>query len=190
MGKSQAKKVNGAQQKELSAYKKQEAWIKWAGLAILILVLLLFLLMGYASDWWQGANKDSLRQFTPTSATGDGAGGTDQNSTTTTPGASTNTVRETNNSTSTTTTTNNNTTTPAPTPPAGPSQSLIEILTGINTGDTIDEAIALAESKGAEVDCRTELLILRVCDITIGDNTITVKGLLSDDIITGISDNF
>lgn len=192
MGKSQAKKVNGTQQKELSAYKKQEAWIKWAGLAILILVLLLFLLMGYASDWWQGANKDSLRQFAPTSATGteaNGGPGT-QDTTTTTGGSSGTTTRE-STTTNNTTTNNNNTTTPPTTPPnTGPDPSLLEILAGINTGDTIDEAIAYAESKGADVDCRTELLILRVCDISVGDDTVTVKGLLSDDIITGISDNF
>lgn len=195
MGKSQAKKAGASSSaQELSAYKKQETWIKWAGMAILILVLLLFLLMGYASDWWQGANKDALRQFAPTSTTGTPNDTSGQNTSST--GGGTNTTRESNSSTTTNTTTNNNTTTPAPTPTPTPTPtpqpdpSLIEILTGINTGDTIDEAIALAESKGVDVDCRTELLVIRVCDITVGDDTITIKGLVSDDIITGITDNF
>lgn len=189
MARSQSKKMtdvekkNRQQQEELRSYKKREMWIKRAGLAVLALVVLLFLLMGVTNDWWKGAKNDSLHQFTPTSAEGSGLEGTTTPGTTTTtnttqPGT---TETGTNSSTTTntsTTTTNNNPAESSPTPP-----TLVEVVQGVADGQTLDDVLARAQAGGAHASCHNELLVFRVCTITSGDDSVTVKALNSGEVV-------
>lgn len=196
MQKLQAKEQR--QEKTIERYKKQAQWITWAVIAILLLILFFVLSMGYASNWWQNPTRTS--QFNPLGTDASQQAGTDAQTTgnigTTNTGTDTTSrtgTSSTNNTTrETTSVTNNNTTITTPAPPAPtpqPSQRLLTLNSNISTGENIDEIIGLANNLGVGVNCRIELLV-RVCDFTDGQFTITTKNLITGGGITGINLNF
>lgn len=210
---SEVAKKQRKQQAQINTYKKQQKWLLWAGVALVILALLLLLATGYSYNWWKGSSKDSLRDFSPASTTldntgaaqetadtsaggstggaggsgGAGGGGTSggTNTTTTIDRGSTNTVTNNNSSTKETVKeTNTNTTT------TQPSAGLLDLLADIDTGDNLDALLSRADDLSVSASCRTELLIVRVCDFEEGDFKITVKGLLTDNLVTSVVANF
>lgn len=187
---TKARTINKEQrlhEKLLAAYQRQQTWLKWTVVGLLMLVVLLILLLGYATDWFQGIRKDSLQSLPtsgqPNETTGNTAQqpaeGTTNNRTST--DSTTNTSRE-----STTTTTNNTTSTT--THPA-PSPSLLALYSDANAGDSLQIIIDEANSLGLDVECEDGLLGFRVCTVR-DDNgtTVTIKGL--NDLITSVLNDF
>lgn len=214
---SDSEKKERAQQKLINAYKRQQKWLMWAGIVILILILFLLLVAWYSYDWGNDSTKDALKQNTPTtttkqsgsgttsgsgSATGTAGGnggsggttttgsggastadGTNTASTSSEESSSTNNSSTTNNSTTTNNTTTNNNTADQP-------EGLLTLYADSNVGDTLDSVLSNASSLGLGTDCRIELVVVRVCDIAEGDNVVTVKSLITNDLVTSITKNF
>jgi len=184
---------------------KRERIMKWILIGIAILLLLLILFLGYATDWLKGISKDDAVGTTGISAANDanttpngtaGTGSTGTNGTTnngsTTGTSSTNTTgtnsSNTSKETSSTSTTTNNTTTNNTTTPT-PSSSLLSLYTDSSVGDNISGLLDNASLLGISKTCHTEVLI-QVCDFTDGNATITTKNLLGTGIVTSITKDF
>ncbi len=190
-------KTEMKQKNQIKKLKAREHWMKWLIGVALIAILLLLLLLGYATDWTRGLRKDDT--ITPTDLTSsldsldgasaaDGAsGGTDGGATSSGQNTS-NAIRETTNQNSTTektTTTTNNTTTPS----APPSSNLLSLYNDTGAGDNINEVIDRAEGLGVGVICEDQLLI-QVCTFSQDGNSFVTKNLLGSDTVTSILDNF
>jgi len=191
------------QNKLIQHLKKEDSILKWALVAAGIIILLLILYIGYATDWIAGIKTDSSTQpiiLTPnsskTATTGtDTSGGTgstgtsntDSSHTSTTNSGTTGTSSTTNNTTketTTTTTTNNNTGTDS-TLLDDASSALVKLYDGTKVGDSLDTIINKATSLGIGVDCQ-DLLLVRTCTLTAGDTKVQVRGLLSTGIVTSL----
>lgn len=195
------------QDQMIEQYKNQRRWITWAACIILVLLFLFTSVMGYATNWWQDPTKTSTLNATPTASTDtSGTGSTDastQNGTTTTGGStktntntnsdtthatsttnSTTSNNTTSNTTNTSTTTNNDTTTPSKT---GLITQLQQFYDDLNVGGSLNDAITQAQNLGISYSCETQLLTIRVCTFTQGGQTVTLKSLLGNDSITGLS---
>ena len=220
---SSGEKKERAQQKLINGYKRQQRWLMWAGIVILVLILFLLMVAWYSYGWGNDSTKDALKQNTPTTSTGtksgtgtvsgttgtsgnggnggSGGGGTstttgggttttgttDNNTNTSTEerSSSTNTSTTTNNSSTTnnSTTTNNNTTTQ-------PSNGLLSVYSDTNVGETLDSLFNRVSGLGLSANCRIELVVVKVCDVAEGDNVVTIKALVTDNLITSITRNF
>ncbi len=198
------------QKKLIQQLKKKENWMKWALVASLIVILLLLLFIGYATDWTTGLRKDAAT--TPistdldssksgtgsdagTSGTGSngsggagsngGTGGTGGTGSTGGSGTNTTTDRSSSNTSSTTnnssTTTNNNTTTPAPT--STPEDNLLTLFVGTNVGESIEGIIAQAQGLGIGVEC-SDVLLIKECTFTAGNTSFSTKSVSG--IITSV----
>lgn len=213
-------KIQQNQRKEdkmMADMSRKERLMKWLLIGVLILLLLLILFAGYATDWLKGVNKDSANDTkTGISTTNDAAtspdgtttgttGGTDTtgtstngtstnrsntsntSSTGTTGTNSSNTNRE---STSSTTTNNTSTTTNNnTTTPTTPSSGLLSLYTDSSVGDTISSILNNASLLGISKQCHNEVLI-QVCEFQEGDRIVTVKNLLGTGIVTSVLKNF
>lgn len=188
------------QNKLIQHLKKEDSILKWALVAAGIIILLLLLYIGYATDWIAGIKTDSSTQpiiLTPNSSktatdTGTGStGGTGTNSTGTsntsrTSTGTTGTDSTTNNTTKeTTTTTTNNTTGTDSTILDDASSALVKLYNGTKVGDSLDTIINRATDLGIGVDCQ-DLLLVRTCTLTAGDSKVQVRGLLSTGIVTSL----
>jgi len=190
------------QNKLIQHLKKEDSILKWALVAAGIIILLLLLYIGYATDWIAGIKTDSSTQpiiLTPNSSktatdTGTGStGGTGTSSTGTSNTSRTNTGTTGTNSTTnnttketTTTTTNNNTTTGTDsTILDDASSALVKLYNGTKVGDSLDTIINRATDLGIGVDCQ-DLLLVRTCTLTAGDAKVQVRGLLSTGIVTSL----
>jgi len=177
--------------------KKKETIMKWGLIAAGIIVLLLLLYIGYATDWMRGLKTSSGPQSVnpsldsataPTST--DGVSTNDSTTTnrttpggtTTTNGGSTNTTTNNNTTRENSSTTTNNTTT---TTPAPSSNLLLDLYAATNVGDTLDTVLNDARNLGATTDCADALLI-RTCTITLGDTQVQVRGLLNTGLVTSV----
>jgi hypothetical protein len=206
---SKLEKNQSKQQRLIGSLTKREEWMKWAIVALSVLVLFLILFFGYATDWGHGLSKDSDVDGTGTSLdaakTADGTGtgastlGTSGSNGTSTNGSSgtssnaaktnsaDNTAKE---STSTSTTNNSTTTTNNTTTPTTPTSGLLPLYLDTSIGDNISTVVdSLSSLPGVSQTCHNELLI-QVCDFTDGALTVTTKNLLGTGIITSIVKNF
>lgn len=190
------------QKKLIDRLKKEENWMKWGLFGALIIILLLLLFIGYATDWMAGLRKDS--SVTPLSSTldsttqgadaGTGTGSNPTQGSTSSQGStantgtksSTDTTRSSNTSTNTTTNNTTNTTTPTPTTPPN---SLLNLYTDSNVGTSIDDLISRANGLGVDVACADGLLVTD-CTFSVGDYKITTKSLLGTGLTTSILKNF
>ena len=190
------KNNNNNQNRELSALKKKEHWMKWGLWSSAIVILLLFLVLGYATDWTRGLRKDTDLALSDTSLdsaqqpvgtdTSTAAGTNGQN------GAGTNSSDKTTASeTSNTSTTTNNTTTnnSTATPNEPPSNDIQTFYNGLGLGEALEAAIARAEALGLDVDC-SETIVVRTCDVSDGDSTVTLRSLMGINDITSIINDF
>jgi len=184
------------QNKLIQHLKKEDSILKWALVAAGIIILLLILYIGYATDWTAGIKTDSSTQpiiLTPNSsktAAGtntDSTGSTGTNNTSRTNTGTTGTNSTTNNTTkeTTNTTTNNNTTGTDSTILDDASSALVKLYNGTKVGDSLDTIIDRATDLGIGVDCQ-DLLLIRTCTLTAGDSKVQVRGLLSTGIVTSI----
>lgn len=190
------------QKKLIDRLRKEENWMKWGLFGALIIILLLLLFIGYATDWMAGLRKDS--SVTPLSSTldsttqgadagtgsGSGTGTTsNQGSTANTGTRSTTDTTRSNTSTNSTTsnTTTNNTTTP---PPAStPPSSLLNLYADSSVGTSINELLSRANSLGIATSCSDGLLV-QECTFSVGEFKITTKNLLGTGLVTSILKNF
>lgn len=196
-GKSKAKRSNAelkqieqkqaSQQKQIAAYEKNQRFIKWIAIALLILLLLALLAAGYATDWTRGLNKDSGNGTTtsgslnsagqPAGTTGGTAGGSGGNGS---------------NGGGTTTTTNNSTTTNTTNPQSSSdNDTLLDELTELygesGTGGNVNNLIERANSMGIDVDCNSDV-ITRDCTFSADGQSFSVRSLLGTGLITGVLD--
>lgn len=203
MGKTSKEELAKKRQNKLIQHlKKEDSILKWALVAAGIIILLLILYIGYATDWVAGIKTDSSTQpiiLTPNSsktATDTGTSGTGGSGTSSTGTSRTNTTNTgttgtnstTNNTTketTTTTTTNNNTTGTDSTLLDDASSALVKLYNGAKVGDSLDTIINKATSLGIGVDCQ-DLLLIRTCTLTAGDAKVQVRGLLSTGIVTSL----
>lgn len=202
------------EQKLIRLYKKQQTWVKWGLIVAIILLLLWMLAFGYASNWWQGPGKASIKETTPTSSThkaadktpasssrinGGGQSGSsstgtsdsqrstnsDSNSSSDTDRSSSTTNRSTTNNSSTTTNNTNNT--------GSDDSSLVEDLTGfyggLKVGDTIDSVLARADALDIDYDCNIVLIAVQECNFGVGDVKVTTRNLLGTNLLTSIIPN-
>lgn len=208
---SQLEKKQRSQQRMMENIDKKERILKWAAIGLLILLLLLFLFVGYATDWMKGVHKDSAVGTTTTpiqgsldsakgTTTGTDTPATDASGTSTTrTNSGTNT--QTNNNTGTTaketnttntntsrtdTVTNNNTTT---TTPAAAQKGILSLYANSSVGDDISQLLDSSQLLGVSKSCRNEILI-QICEFTQDDLLITTKNLLGTGLITSITKNF
>jgi hypothetical protein len=184
------------QNKLIQHLKKEDSILKWALVAAGIIILLLLLYIGYATDWIAGIKTDSSTQpiiLTPNSsktATGTdtgSTGGTGTNNTSRTNTGTTGTNSTTNNTTkeTTTTTTTNNTTGTDSTVLDDTSSALVKLYNGTKVGDSLDTIINRATDLGIGVDCQ-DMLLVRTCTLTAGDSKVQVRGLLSTGTVTSL----
>jgi hypothetical protein len=197
----------------LERYKHQDTRLKWALGGAGALIVLLLLLLGFATDWTTGlrkdkttkdgtpisSNLDALRSQNGTGTNGDGSGtgstgGTGGNGgSSTTPGSNTSTTTNTTTPGSSTTTTNNSTTTNNTTttnPPSTPQPSgLLSLYANSSVGDSINDILTRGSLLGISGQCHTDILI-QVCDFVDGDATVTIKNLLGTGLVTSITKNF
>lgn len=199
MGKTSKEELAKKRQNKLIQHlKKEDSILKWALVAAGIIILLLLLYIGYATDWIAGIKTDSSTQpiiLTPNSSktatgtdtTGSTSGtGTNSTGTNTTNTGTTGTNSTTNNTskeTTTTTTTTNNSN--GATVVDNVSDALLKLYDGTKVGDTLDDVINRATNLGIGVDCQ-DLLLVRTCTLTAGDSKVQVRGLLSTGIVTSI----
>ena len=190
------------QNKLIQHLKKEDSILKWALVAAGIIILLLLLYIGYATDQIAGIKTDSSTQpiiLTPNSSKaatdtdtgstgGTGTSSTGTSNTSRTNTGTTGTNSTTNNTTkeTTTTTTNNNTTTGTDsTILDDASSALVKLYNGTKVGDSLDTIINRATDLGIGVDCQ-DLLLVRTCTLTAGDAKVQVRGLLSTGIVTSL----
>lgn len=195
------------QAKAIQNLKKKENWMKWGLIAALIIILLLLLFIGYATDWTRGfktasdtplsTSLDSTKSgaTTPTTGTSGSGGGGGNSGTPGTPGSNgsngTNGTgggrTTTNNSTTNNSTTTNNTTTTNP--PAEAPTNLLDVLNNIyestGIGSNLDTIVNNAIASGIDVQCENGLLI-RTCTLSVGDQHVTIRGLLSTGLVTSV----
>lgn len=189
----QVEQKQAKQQKQIAHYEKNQRFMKWIAIALMILLLLALLTAGYATDWTRGLNKNSGKGTTtadgldsagqPTSGasgTGGGSGGGSN-------GGGDSTTTTTNSSTTTNNTTGNN----PPSNGGGDDSTLIDELiqlyndTGI--GDNVNDLINRANSLGIDVNCSSDLLV-QDCTFSASGEQFSVRSLLGTGIITGIFD--
>jgi hypothetical protein len=204
-----AKKVQGPKQASLDAIQKEQLrerrmmsnlnnkaqLTRWLLIAVIVLILLLLLFFGYATDWLRGLHKDST--VTPVSSSLDASkdastsadpsskesvSDTSSNGTTGKSTSTNSTSHDSTFSTTTNSTTTNNSTTP-------PSSGILNLYGDSNAGDNIDTVLSQADQLGLTKTCHTEILV-QVCDITDGVNTITTKNLIGSGTVTSITKNF
>lgn len=209
MAQSTAKELK--QKKLIDSLRKEEKWMKWAILGALIVVLLLLLFIGYATDWMTGlkgssstplsSTLDSSSQKAGTGTTNPVAGSTNTGTTSnqgSTSGSNQRTATGTNTATDTTrsntsttnSSTTNNTTTNTTTPaPATPSNGLVSLYTDSTIGEPINNILNRAQSLGIAGTC-TDGLLITDCTFAVGDYRITTKNLLGTGIVTSILKNF
>lgn len=177
------------QSKELGRVKRYNRWLMWAGGVLAIVLLLCMLIMGYATNWWQKPVRTSQKL----SDSGQSSGNTDQTSPAGGSGGSTTErASETSNSSHGSTTTTNNTTTNTTTnnnTATDSSTVLKKFLDELSLGQNIDEVKAEATRLGIDVDCKTELGLVEVCELSKDGQTITIKALTTNDQISGITAN-
>jgi len=205
--------------KLISKMNNREQIMKWALIILAVILLLLVLFAGYATDWMRGLNKDS-NSVSPTSsqmngasgrtttgATGSGSstttsnngGSTDASKTGATSGSTTNTSgtkntsSTTNNSSKESTSTSSNTsmtdTTTNNNTTTQPSSGLLSLYADSSVGSNISSLLNNASLLGISKNCRNEILI-QVCDFTDGNATVTSKNLLGTGIVTSITKDF
>lgn len=197
------------ERKMMSGILARERNTKWILIGIIVLLLLLMLFVGYATDWMRGVSKDSSLDAgdtsldaTKDSATDTGTGNADTTTnasegTNTTTGTnrtnSTNTGSSTNRestSTTTTTTTNNNPApNPSPTPTPTVSTGLLDLYLNSSVGDDVSSILSNAQLLGLSQECHNAVLV-QVCEFSDGNTTVTTKNLLGTGIITSITKNF
>lgn len=200
--------VKEARQKKLiERLKKEDNLLKWGLLAAGIIILLLLLFIGYATDWTAGLRKQSLSDTgdisldtaktptgtgTPATSTTPNGGGTGTSSTNTTGNRSqstnngttaTDTTRD--SSTSNTSTTTNNSSTTTNNTTTDSSNILRDLYESINVGENLETVLNRALGLGAIVNCK-EVILLKECTITLGNSSIEIKSLLSTGLITSI----
>lgn len=194
-------KKDQRQKRLLEAYRKKQAWMKWAIIAGVVIILLLLLLLGLATDWTRGLRKDTVDTGgTPINSSldslqADGATpantatvGTDTATNNRTATGGTNTVTERSSSTTNTSTTTNNTTTNT-VPGSQTGGGLVQLYGDTAVGDDLTEVFGDADLLSVSKECRTEVVI-QVCDFREGDRLMTVRSIAGTDIITGITKNF
>jgi cytoskeletal protein RodZ len=197
------------EQRMITRMVKNEQFMKWLLIGVIILLLLLILFAGYATDWLRGLSKDSTSgtdgvTTTQDAATGaDGTTGTGATGTSTGTGStntsntgSTNTGTKSSDSSNTSkettsTTTNNSSTTNNNTTSTTPSSGLLSLYSDSSVGDNVSDILKNASLLGVSQDCHDELLI-QVCDFTDGSGnlSVTTKNLLGTGILTSVTKNF
>jgi hypothetical protein len=177
------------QRRLIQKLRQTNRWLLWAVAIAIFLLLLLGLITGYASNWWQNPEaSDRTSQFDAD----DGAGGASSNGQNNGSRTSTNTSGEESSSTTETNTTTNNSTTTNNTDSTSTddSKSLLEIfLEEIAVGDNIDDVTTRANELGIGVECHNTLLAIQECEFTSGGNTVTTRNLITSNSITAILDN-
>ncbi len=179
----------------LDKYRRQDTRLKWAISAAGIIIILLILLLGFATDWTSGLRKDKTAVGgTPLSSALDG---TDNNAIDTTGSNGTGSTSDTTHHTTTTTNTTNTTnttanipTSPSPTPDTPtPSDPLLSLYSDTSPGDSVNNTLHLASSLGLNGNCSTDLLI-QTCTFNAGSRSVTTKNLLGTGVVSGITKNF
>lgn len=184
------------QRRELNVLKHKEQLMKYGLWGAGIVILLLLLVLGWATDWTKGLHKDSsvtpnssldASKSTEGSASGDAgtASETGTNNTATETGGGTTTDRTTTNNS--TTTTNNTTTTTDNT--SQPSNGLLSLYSDSNAGRSVNEIIDQAQELGITTECHTEIVV-QVCTFIQDGYTIVTKNISGIDGITSITKNF
>lgn len=191
-------------QKVIKKLKKEEHLMKWIIGAAVVIILILLLLLGYATDWARGlktatgttpisTSQDAATTQDKGTPSGDSAnnsndttnsGKNGSNGANGTNGSTSSTTKETNTSSTTTnnsSTTNNNTTTES-------SGILDQLYNGLHVGETMDQVIADANQLGIPGNC-TDNVLLKVCTFQTDGQTVTVKSLLVNDLVTSITRN-
>lgn len=183
-------------QRLIKKLKNREHWLKWGLGVALILVVLLFLLLGFATDWTRGLRRDS--RFTSSSLpdspdsltstagveeSSDGAGG-GTTSTGTTRGSTRN--QSSNNSTSEKTTIHTSTNTATTSQPPSELSTLYEMT---KIGDDIDKVRDQANQAGVNSICENNLVI-QTCTFSQGSSSFTTRNILGTNAITSVTDNF
>jgi len=187
----------------LDKYKRQDKRLKWAVGTAGVIIVLLILVLGFATDWTAGLRKDkTTKNGVPVSSALDSAhtstSGTDSTGTTTDTGSTSTTTRgttstttnSTTNNTTTNNTTNNPNPTPTPTPTPTPSDPLLNLYANADAGNTLGSVQQLANSLGlGNGDCSTDLLI-QTCIFNNGSQNVTVKSVVGTGLVTSIVKNF
>lgn len=192
------------QKKLIRDLREKETWMKWSLIVALIIILLLLLFIGYATDWMAGLRKDSAtapgtstldssRQGSGTTPSSAAPTDTTSNGTSTrnngTSSTGTNSATETSRSNTSTTTTNNSTTNNTTTPPSTPPDSLLNLYADSNVGTSINDLINRANNLGISSSCNDGLLV-RECTFSVGEFTISTKNLLGTGLVTSVLKNF
>ncbi len=185
------------QKEQIKKLRGKERWMKRGIIASLGSILLLLLLLGYATDWTRGLRKDNTTPLsssldsldTATEASGtsgpDGGSGGGTRSTT---GASAGRESTTSSTDRSVSTTNNTTTTANPTPnpaPAPQPSALLQLYSDYSAGDNINEIIDRAGQLGITVECGNDL-IFQTCTLTQDGVSLQTKNLLGTNILTSM----
>lgn len=205
------------QKKLIDHLRKEDNLMKWGLFAALIVVLLLLLFIGYATDWTAGMKNGSTplsstldsssRQAgsstpsttgtgadtnttgtTNTGSTGTTNTGSTSNQRTNTGTSSTNDTNRSSTTTNNTTTTNTTTTTP-PTVPATPPPGLLSLYADSSIGQPLTSLLSRATSAGISASC-TDGLLVTDCVFAVGEYKITTKSLLGTGLLTSVLKNF
>lgn len=187
------------QKRIIEKLKKKETLMKWGLIAAGIIILLLLLWLGYATDWARGLKKDSdnkpINSSLDSDTSGAGAGtgattptGTNNTRTTDSTNGRQNTTTTNNSTTDRTTTnnttTNNNSTTPAEAPTTL-ADAVLEIYNSTGVGETLDDVLTRLRNVGATVEC-SDLLLIRTCNVSGGGISIQVRGLITTGDVTSL----
>ncbi|HSX06515.1 MAG TPA: hypothetical protein VLG92_02240 [Candidatus Saccharimonadia bacterium] len=181
----------------LDKYKRQDKRLKWVVSIASVVIVLLIILLGFATDWTRGLRKDKTTLGnTPIASTlgstSDTALNTAGTSGTTNSGSTSDTTHHTTSTTTNTTTNNTTTSTTPPNPGSGTPTSpdpLLSLYSDTAPGDSVNNTIHLASSLGLGSDCSTDVLI-QTCTFNAGSRSVTTKNLLGTGLVSSVTKNF